>query len=111
VKLTLYSKIPVLSCFPKKEAKKGTLAICFSLHLQLSKGRVLLRFFLLKDDVSAQLGQGNIPTHIYLSAFSANCDELPKARSLLLAGTVVEKSKKRPISMVLQSVALSSADS
>ncbi len=83
-----------LACPRKKQRRAPWQSACF-LHLQLSKGRVLLRLFPLKPDVSAHLGQGvKHLTHIYLSAFSANCDELPKARSLPLAGTAVGKNLK-----------------
>ena len=80
----------------KERTQGGGLATCSFFHLQCSKGRVLLRFFLLKVDVSAHLGQGvKYVTHICLFAFSANCDELPKVRSPPLAGTAMKQPKKR----------------
>jgi len=44
--------------FSQERIKEGGLAISRFLPLQVSKGRVLLRFILLKADVSALLGQG-----------------------------------------------------
>jgi len=48
--------------FSAKETnqRKHTLATCFTLHLQASKGRsaAALRYSLFLSDVTAQLGQG-----------------------------------------------------
>jgi len=52
-----------LSCLPKKDAKKGTLAIFFSPSLTVIKRARDTALFLFITDVSAQFGQRKVAVY------------------------------------------------